>query len=227
MKILIIEDDILISDSLSDMLSEHGFSVEHAYEACEAFDFLSSYHFQAVILDLGLPDMKGELCLKQIRAAHPELPILILSGRDELDIRLSTLEAGADDYLIKPCQSAELVARLRANIRRANGYGENILTIGALKLDLRRQMVEARGKTVNLTRKEFEVLRLLFLQKGGVVAKSTFLDHLYGGMDEPEIKIIDVFICKLRKKLETALGGDSLIETVWGRGYRVSYEQAA
>lgn len=227
MKILIIEDDLLLSDSLADMLSDHGFSVEQACDASEAFDFLSSYSFQAVILDLGLPDMKGEACLKQIRADHPVLPILILSGRDDLDMRLTTLEAGADDYMIKPYQSPELVARLRANIRRANGYGENILAIGDLQLDLRRQLVEANGRTLNLTRKEFEVLRLLFLQKGGVVAKSAFLDHLYGGMDEPEIKIIDVFICKLRKKLDAALGGAPLIETVWGRGYRVCFQQAA
>jgi len=227
MKVLIIDDDALLNDSLADMLGTHGFTSEQAYDAADAFDFLSSYQFQAVILDLGLPDMKGESCLKQIRADHPDIPILILSGRDELHARLATLEAGADDYIIKPCESAELVARLRANIRRANGYGENLLTIGELQLDLRRQMVEAHGRTVNLTRKEFEVLRLLFLQKGGVVSKNAFLDHLYGGMDEPEIKIIDVFICKLRKKLEAALDGASLIETVWGRGYRVSYQKAA
>jgi len=227
MRVLLIEDDMVLSDSLADVLEGESFKVEAAYNAEEGLEYLALYEFQAIILDLGLPDMRGEACLRKIRALNATVPIIILSGKEEIDTRLTTLEQGADDFILKPCNSLELIARLRANIRRANGYGENMMKIGRLSLDLRRQSVDVGGKQLDLTPKEFQMLRLLCLQKGGLVTKNAFLDHLYGGIDEPEIKIIDVFICKLRKKLEDALDGEPFIETVWGRGYRVLPGKAA
>ena len=221
MRILLIEDDEILSEMLAEELKDAKFNVEVAYTGTEGLELISLYEFQAVILDLGLPDMKGKACLSELRIRNPKVPIIILSGQEEINARLSTLEQGADDFVLKPCNSLELIARLRANIRRANGYGENILKIGRLSLDLGRQIVNIDDNLLALTPKEFEMLRLLCLQQGSVVSKNAFLDHLYGGIDEPEIKIIDVFICKLRKKLEDALEGEPFIETVWGRGYRI------
>ncbi len=227
MRVLLIEDDSILNETLTDYLETSGFSVEACYDAAEGLEMLTLYDFQVVLLDLGLPDMKGETCLRKIRAEKPDMPVIVLTGRDDKQSCLDLLEAGADDYMTKPFSSEELIARMRANIRRANGHSDNIIRSGAFALDLKRQLVQIDGSDINLTRKEFEMLRLMVLQKGGVISKEAFLDHLYGGMDEPEIKIIDVFICKLRKKLELAMNGEKLIEIVWGRGYRVNLLEAA
>jgi two-component system cell cycle response regulator CtrA len=227
MRVLLIEDDSILNETLTDHLEANRFSVEACYDATDGLEMLGLYDFQAVLLDLGLPDMKGETCLRKIRAEKPEMPVIVLTGRDDKQSCLDLLEAGADDYMTKPFSSDELIARMRANIRRANGHSDNIIRSGSFALDLKRQLVQIDGVDLNLTRKEFEMLRLMVLQKGGVISKEAFLDHLYGGMDEPEIKIIDVFICKLRKKLEHAMAGQKIIETVWGRGYRVNLREAA
>ena len=227
MRVLLIEDDSILNETITDFLETKGFSVEPCYDASEGLEMLDLYNFQVVLLDLGLPDMKGETCLRKIRADKPDMPVIVLTGREDHQSCLDLLEAGADDYMTKPFNSEELLARMRANIRRASGYGENIIRSGTFSLDLKRQLVKVEDQDLNLTRKEFEILHLMVLQKGGVISKEAFLDHLYGGMDEPEIKIIDVFICKLRKKLEEAMNGRKLIETVWGRGYRVNLLEVA
>ena len=178
-----------------------------------------------MILDLGLPDMRGDEVLANLRQKNTNIPVLILSGDAEVESRLSCLKSGADDYLIKPFNMRELSARLQALVRRTNGHSQNILQFGDLTLDLSARDVVVGDTRVELTSKEYQMFELLCLRKGNVVSKESFLDHLYGGMDEPEMKIIDVFICKLRKKIEKAGAPAPLIQTVWGRGYRVNTDQ--
>jgi two-component system, cell cycle response regulator CtrA len=151
--------------------------------------------------------------------ARIETPILILSGSDDTDNKLKGFGFGADDYLTKPFHREELVARIHAIIRRSKGHSQSIIKTGDVNVNLDAKTVDVGGKTVHLTGKEYQMLELLSLRKGTTLTKEMFLNHLYGGMDEPELKIIDVFICKLRKKLAEATEGQNYIETVWGRGY--------
>ncbi|MBC7905858.1 MAG: response regulator transcription factor, partial [Rhodospirillaceae bacterium] len=169
--------------------------------------------------DLMLPDMDGYEVLRRLRAARVETPVLILSGLTESDKKIKGLGFGADDYLTKPFDRGELVARIQAIVRRSKGHAQSIIKTGKLAVNLDARTVEVEGDPLHLTGKEYGILELLSLRKGQTLTKEQFLNHLYGGIDEPELKIIDVFICKLRKKLATATGGESYIETVWGRGY--------
>ncbi|HEY8190550.1 MAG TPA: response regulator transcription factor, partial [Micavibrio sp.] len=166
-----------------------------------------------------LPDMDGYDVLKSLRSAKVETPILILSGLSEPDNKIKGLGFGADDYLTKPFDKRELIARIQAIVRRSQGHSQSVILTGKVKVNLDTRTVEVDSKPLHLTGKEYGILELLSLRKGSTLTKEMFLNHLYGGMDEPEVKIIDVFICKLRKKLANAAGGDNYIETVWGRGY--------
>jgi len=148
-----------------------------------------------------------------------DTPILILSGDDDTERKLKGFGFGADDYLTKPFHREELVARIHAIIRRSKGHAQSIIKTGRIAVNLDAKTVDVSGNTVHLTGKEYQMLELLSLRKGTTLTKEMFLNHLYGGMDEPELKIIDVFICKLRKKLAEATSGENYIETVWGRGY--------
>ena len=145
----------------------------------------------------------------------------------EPDDKVKGLGYGADDYLTKPFVKAELIARIHAVVRRSKGHPESIIRTGKLAVNLNSRTIEVDGQAIHLTGKEYGVLELLSLRKGTTLTKEMFLNHLYGGMDEPELKIIDVFICKLRKKLAAATGGDNYIETVWGRGYVLREPQGA
>src|SRR5690606_28047454 len=174
-----------------------------------------------------LPDMDGYEVLKRLRAAKVETPILILSGLAELDNKIKGLGFGADDYLTKPFDKRELVARIQAIVRRSQGHAQSKIVTGPVVVNLDTRTVEVEGKTLHLTGKEYGIMELLSLRKGTTLTKEMFLNHLYGGMDEPEVKIIDVFICKLRKKLAQATGGQNYIETVWGRGYVLRDPEAA
>ena len=221
MRIMLVEDDMLLAQSLTAPSEDHGFHVDEADRGEDALELTDIYEYQVMILDLGLPDMGGDEVLDNLRAKNEHLPVLILSGEADVEARLSCLRAGADDYLTKPFNMDELVARLHALVRRANGHANNRLQFGDITLDLTARDVRVGNTRVELTSKEYQMLELLYLRKGSVVSKESFLDHLYGGMDEPEMKIIDVFICKLRKKIENAGASHPFIETVWGRGYRV------
>ena len=221
MRIMLVEDDMLLAQSLTDRLEDQGFYVDEADRGEDALELTDIYEYQVMILDLGLPDMSGDEVLDNLRAKNEHLPVLILSGAADVEARLSCLRAGADDYLTKPFNMDELVARLHALVRCANGPANNRLQFGDITLDLTARHVRVGNTRVELMSKEYQMLELLCLRKGSVVSKESFLDHLYGGMDEPEMKIIDVFICKLRKKIENAGASHPFIETVWGRGYRV------
>jgi two-component system cell cycle response regulator CtrA len=144
---------------------------------------------------------------------------MILSGTGEIDTKVKGFGGGADDYMTKPFHKDELVARIHAVVRRSKGHAQSVIKTGDVTVNLDAKTVEVNGHRVHLTGKEYQMLELLSLRKGTTLTKEMFLNHLYGGMDEPELKIIDVFICKLRKKLASATHGKHYIETVWGRGY--------
>ncbi len=185
----------------------------------EGIDLAKLYDYDLILLDLNLPDMNGHEVLRQLRVAKVETPILILSGMDDTESKLKGFGFGADDYMTKPFNRQELIARIHAIVRRSKGHAQSVITTGKFTVNLDTKTVEVDGRSVHLTGKEYQMLELLSLRKGTTLTKEMFLNHLYGGMDEPELKIIDVFICKLRKKLSEATGGENYIETVWGRGY--------
>ena len=227
MRILFIDDDAVFASALSEILEDQNIQVDQAESGESGIELAEIYDYQAIVLDLGLPDMTGSEVLNEFRSAGNQTPVLILSGQTEMEARLSCLNLGADDYLTKPEHSRELIARLEALVRRANGHCSNVLEFGDLTLDLHARQVTVHGRPLDLTNKEYQMLELLCLRSGRVVSKETFLDHLYGGIDEPEMKIIDVFICKLRKKISRETHDIALIETVWGRGYRVNAQAVA
>ncbi len=219
MRILLVEDDPTTSRSIELMLSHANLNVYATDLGEEGIDLAKLYDYDLILLDLNLPDMNGHEVLRQLRLARIETPILILSGDDNTESKLKGFGFGADDYMTKPFHREELVARIHAIIRRSKGHSQSVIRTGRITVNLDTKTVEVMGAPVHLTGKEYQMLELLSLRKGTTLTKEMFLNHLYGGMDEPELKIIDVFICKLRKKLATATGGDSHIETVWGRGY--------
>lgn len=219
MRVLLVEDDPTTSKSIEMMLTHANLNVYATDLGEEGIDLAKLYDYDLILLDLGLPDMHGYEVLRQLRQARIETPILILSGADDTDNKIKGFGFGADDYLTKPFHRDELVARIHAIIRRAKGHSQSVIRTGKINVNLDAKTVDVAGKGVHLTGKEYQMLELLSLRKGTTLTKEMFLNHLYGGMDEPELKIIDVFICKLRKKLATATGGESYIETVWGRGY--------
>ncbi len=219
MRILLVEDDPATSKSIEMMLGHADLNVYATDLGEEGLDLAKLYDYDLILLDLGLPDMNGYEVLRQLRLARVDTPILILSGDSDTESKIRGFGTGADDYLTKPFHRDELVARIHAIIRRSKGHSQSIIEIGDVCINLDAKTVEACGKPVHLTGKEYQMLELLSLRKGTTLTKEMFLNHLYGGMDEPELKIIDVFICKLRKKLANATNGQSYIETVWGRGY--------
>ena len=194
------------------MLRSEGYVCDSTDMGEDGLEIGKLYDYDIIILDLMLPDMDGYEVLRRLRAARVKTPILILSGLNGLDDKIKGLGVGADDYLTKPFDKRELIARIQAIVRRSKGHSDSIIQTG-------KRTVEVESQPLHLTGKEYGILELLSLRKGTTLTKEMFLNHLYGGMDEPELKIIDVFICKLRKKLSEATGGESFIETVWGRGY--------
>ena len=219
MRVLLVEDDPTTSRSIELMLTHANLNVYATDLGEEGIDLAKLYDYDLILLDLDLPDMDGHEVLRQLRLARVETPILILTGSDDTESKIKGFGFGADDYLTKPFHREELVARIHAIIRRSKGHAQSVIHTGKVAVNLDAKTVDVDGKTVHLTGKEYQMLELLSLRKGTTLTKEMFLNHLYGGMDEPELKIIDVFICKLRKKLSVATGGDNYIETVWGRGY--------
>jgi len=219
MRVLLVEDDSSTAKSIELMLKGEGYVTDTTDLGEDGLEIGKLYDYDIIILDLMLPDMDGYEVLKKLRAAKVETPILILSGLSEMDSKIKGLGFGADDYLTKPFDKRELIARIQAIVRRSQGHSQSQITTGRMIVNLDSRTVDVEGKPLHLTGKEYGILELLSLRKGTTLTKEMFLNHLYGGMDEPEVKIIDVFICKLRKKIEDATGGDSYIETVWGRGY--------
>ena len=219
MRVLLVEDDSAMAQSIETMLRSENYICDTTDMGEDGLEIGKLYDYDIIILDLMLPDIDGYEVLRRMRAAKIQTPILILSGLSGLDEKIKGLGFGADDYLTKPFDKRELVARIQAIVRRSKGHSDSVITTGKLSVNLDARTVEVDGQPLHLTGKEYGILELLSLRKGTTLTKEMFLNHLYGGMDEPELKIIDVFVCKLRKKLANATGGESYIETVWGRGY--------
>ena len=227
MNILIVEDDLVMADAIGMTLRDSGYYTLIARTIETALSELKYNQIDGVVLDLNLPDGDGNRLARLIRARHKShIPILIVSGKNTVDDRITALGAGADGYLTKPFDKYELVANLEAIMRQAHGHASALVKAGNLTLDLSRNVTAINGKALPLTRKEYQMLHLLLLRKGSVLSKDAFLNHLYGGVDEPEAKIIDVFVCKLRRKLEAAGIKGASIETIWGQGYVIATNES-
>src|ERR1700730_10441884 len=219
MRVLLIEDEGATAQSIELMLKSEGFDVYTTDLGEEGVDLGKLYDYDIILLDLNLPDMSGFEVLRSLRVSKVKTPILILSGLAGTEDKVKGLGFGADDYLTKPFHKGELVARIHAIVRRSKGHAQSVIQTGDLIVDVDNKTVKVNTARISLTPKEYQMLELLSLRKGTPLTKEMFLNHLYGGMDEPELKIIDVFVCKLRKKLANASNGKSYIETLWGRGY--------
>ena len=219
MRVLLIEDDYAVSQSVETILKKEGMVVDTTDDGEDGLDCGKLYDYDIIILELNLPGMNGYEVLKSLRNAKVATPVLILSGLYEPDKKVKGLGYGADDYLTKPFDKSELLARIQTIVRRSKGHSNSVIQTGLVEVNLDTQTVSVAGKDLHLTGKEYGIMELLSLRKGSTLNKEHFLNHLYGGIDEPELKFFVVFICKLRKKLEKASGGKNYIETDWGRGY--------
>ena len=219
MRVLLVEDDTATAQSIEMMLRSEGYVCDVTDMGEDGLEIGKLYDYDIIVLDVMLPDIDGYEVLRRLRSARVNTPILILSGLTALDEKIKGLGFGADDYLTKPFDKRELIARIQAIVRRSKGHSESIIRTGRLAVNLDTRTVEVDSQPIHLTGKEYGILELLSLRKGTTLTKEMFLNHLYGGIDEPELKIIDVFVCKLRKKLASATQGVNYIETVWGRGY--------
>ncbi len=225
MRVLLVQDELATARSVMQVLKANGGIVDHIETGEEALELVRHYDYDIVLLDLMLPDMDGYEVVRRMRANRIEAPVIVLSALTRPQDKVRAFSVGADDFITKPFDSTELLARMKAIVRRSKGYSQPTLRVGPLQLNLESREVMVSGQPVHLTGKEYAMLELMVLRKGTVLTKEAFLNHLYGGMDEPEMKIIDVFICKLRKKLAAAGAGD-VIGTVWGRGYTVRDQPA-
>ncbi|MCC8415889.1 MAG: response regulator transcription factor [Rickettsia endosymbiont of Gnoriste bilineata] len=219
MRVLLVEDNSDIASSIELTLASEGIICKVVEFGTEGIEIAKVYNYDLIILDLMLPDISGFEVLLRLRSAKVKTPILILSGITTVDQKIKGLTCGADDYITKPFNREELIARIYAIVRRSKGHSESVVRFDKVSIHLDTRIVEVDGKKVHLTNKEYAILELLVLRRGTVLNKEMFLDHLYSSVDEPEIKIIDVFVCKLRRKLADAAGGTNYIDTVWGHGY--------
>ena len=226
MKALLIEDEPGVAKAIELILMTEGFDVYSTDLGEEGIDFGKICNCDIILLDLNLPDMSGHTVLKRLRAAGVNTPVLILTGNTELDSKISSFGLGADDYVTKPFNRDELTARIHAILRRSRGQAESVVCFGGLTVNLSTKTADFKGAVIPLTGKEFAMLELMALHKDKIMTKEMFLNHLYDSRDEPASKIIDVFICKLRRKLADGCRGLNFIDTVWGEGYRMPEREA-
>ncbi|MEK9799152.1 MAG: response regulator transcription factor [Alphaproteobacteria bacterium] len=219
MHILVVEDDPIVADILGMTLEEAGYFKTTANTIETALFELKHNQIDVVLLDINLPDGDGTRLARLIRKNHMPVPILVVSGNSGIDDKITALGAGADGYLTKPFDRYELVANLEAIIRRTHGHSSATVNVGNLIVDLSRNYAKIGDTRLDLTAKEFRIIEFLALRKGAVLSKDAFLNHLYGGIDEPQPKIIDVFMCKLRRKIADAGASGVVIDTIWGQGY--------
>lgn len=222
MRVLLIEDDAAIAQSIEMFLKLESIEVTKTSYGADGLALAQATPFDLIILDLGLPDISGREVLTKLRASAITTPLMILSGITEIQEKVRSLIAGADDYVTKPFHRDEFLARLRTLVRRCNGTEHRTVRVGDLCIDLDSKTVDVAGKPVRLTGKEYEIVAFLASRRGFTLSKEMILNHVYGGMDEPELKIVDVFICKVRRKFADVSGGTNYITTVWGRGYMLS-----
>lgn len=216
MRILVVEDDKKIAASIVAALEGAGYVAEPCRDGAQAWFLAETENFDAVILDLGLPQLDGISVLRKLRAAKIDTPVLILTARGSWMERVDGIDAGADDYLVKPFHSEELLARLGAVLRRSAGHATPVLQAGPLRIDTRRMLVSADDRDIILTQLEFRALRYLAHHKGRVVPQGELAEHVYGGEQEPDSNALEVLVARLRKKL-----GPEIIATRRGLGYIV------
>jgi two-component system, cell cycle response regulator CtrA len=219
MHILLVEDNPVAARSIELKLTAEGHNVFSTDLGEDAIELADLYDYDVVLLDLELADMTGLDVLRAIRLNKIRTPVIVVTATGDVETKVKALSAGADDFITKPFHKAEMAARINAVVRRSRGHSESIIRTGNIVLNIDTRSAEVSGVPVHLTPSEYKVLELLSLRKNTVLTKEMCLNHLYNGLKEPEVKIIDVFVCKLRKKLAQATGGGSQIETVWGGGY--------
>ncbi len=225
MRVLIIDQDQSIADGIKFILREEGHISDHAKTGDAGIELERLCEYDVIVLDLVLPDMDGFDILHRLRSNGSQTPIVIISATEDMETKVESLNLGADDFIEKPFHMKELLARVQSIVRRSQGHSSSAIQVGRLKVDLRRNIASINGEMLHVTNKEYAILELLVIRKGVMISKEMFLNHLYGGIDEPEIKIVDVFMCRLRKKIAHFTGGDSFIQTVWGRGYMLADPQ--
>jgi two-component system response regulator PhoP len=220
MRLLIVEEEPALRQSPAASLRPGGFTVDEAATAAEAEYFASEYAVQVAIIDLGLPDRSGVELIQRLRAAGRRFPILVLTAREHWQDKVAGLNAGADDYVVKPCHLDELKARINALLRRAAGQAEPVLRSGPVAVHTDRREVRVGGQPVQLTAFEYRLLEMLVLRAGRIVSKAELTDQLYDQDFERDSNVVEVLLTRLRKKLDPdrSLG---LIETVRGQGYRM------
>ncbi|MBS0960674.1 MULTISPECIES: response regulator transcription factor [Acetobacter] len=218
MRILFAQDNQSLTEEIVTKLNSIGFITDVCSSGHDALEMMRNYNYGLAIIELMLPDMDGFDIINTARSTRLETPIIILSDIDKPHTKIKAFANGADDYIATPCDINELIARIQAILRRSGGFASSVTQIGDLTMDMNSQTVTVSGRPVHLTNKEFSTLKLLMMRKNITLTKEILLDNLYNGQDQPDIKIIDVFICKLRKKLADA-GARKLITTIWGRGY--------
>ncbi|MBU2750692.1 response regulator transcription factor [Acidithiobacillus thiooxidans] len=217
MRILLVEDDRMIGEAISVALRDAAYAVDWTRDGETALQAIANQEYQAILLDLGLPKLNGCTVLQRVRAMGSDLPIIIISARDALSDRIEGLDLGADDYLVKPFAMDELLARLRAIIRRQGGQGSPVLSSGSLQLDLSTHIAQLGEVSVLLSRREFALLQALLLRPGAILSRAQLEERLYGWGEEIESNSIDFLIHALRKKL-----GAEVIKNVRGAGWMVS-----
>jgi two-component system OmpR family response regulator len=216
MRILLIEDEADLASAVRKVLTEEGFACDHAPDGTEALFMIESWEYDLVILDLMLPGVGGLEILERMRGGDDRTPVLILSARDALPDRIRGLDTGADDYLTKPFAFAELLARVRALIRRSAGAPSPVIELGSIRIDSAARRVERDGRPVTLAPKEYALLELLALRRGRLVSRTTIYEHIYGEADSTFSNVVDVYVANLRKAL-----GREVIVTRRGEGYLI------
>ena len=218
MRLLLVQSNPAAAREATRVLSESGAIIDWVRSLNDAMMYLQAYEYDAIVMDRALEDMDGMEAVRWLRAHDFDTPLLLLLEQCSGQTRARALRNGADDLLTKPFDRDEFVARIEAIVRRRHGHARSLLRVGPLEIDMASREVRVEGQSIGVTGKEYSILELMALRKGRVIAKQNFFDHLYSGLEGPETRVIDVFICNLRKKLST-WGVGSLIDTVRGHGY--------
>jgi two-component system, cell cycle response regulator CtrA len=223
MRILLVEDDAILREALTAQFNARGSNLEPSATFEDALGLVKTQDYDVILTEAVLTDGSAATFIRNLRNARIKTPVVVVSALCSApDQQAALLHAGADDIVLKPYHAEVLWAKVDAVVRRSNGHASAIVEVGDLTINLDSKTVQVNGNPVHLTGREFSMLEVLALRKGITLSKETFITHLYQERDEPEIKIIDVFICKIRKKLAEASGGKNYIETIWGRGYTLN-----
>lgn len=228
MRILLVEPHLATALSVEFMLKSQGWHVQVTADGEDAAEQGLIYDYDMILTEIDLPRASGLDVIRRLRSAKNRTPIMVLTHANTVADRVKAFAVGADDHLTKPFHKDELVARIQAIVRRSKGHAQSVIEVDGLVVDLDSRTISVDGRPIHLTGREYQVVELMALRVGKVLTKEMFLNHLYGGRDEPELKIVDVFMCKVRRKLAdaTANDGRQFIKTIWGRGYMLSGRDA-